>query len=88
MGLDKMLEDLEGDTQQRDGLIALLIPWGDLFGLRIVTTSDLLQILDILKLCKQEERNSHNQDFISVPAWSINSWQMESGPGAFPGFRC
>ena len=23
-----MLEDLEGDTQQKDGSIALLIPWG------------------------------------------------------------
>ena len=27
-GIDKMLEDLEGDTQQRDGSITLWIPWG------------------------------------------------------------
>ena len=39
-------------------------------------------------MLKQEERNSHNQDFISVLAWSINSGQTESGPGALPGFRC
>ena len=59
-----------------------------MFGLRIVTTSALLQIVGILRFCKQEERNSHNQDFISEPAWSINSGKMESGPVAFPGFRC
>ena len=39
-------------------------------------------------LRKQEERNSHNQEFISELAWSVNSGQMESGPVAFPGFRC
>ena len=27
-GVYKTLKDLEGDTQQRDGLITLLIPWG------------------------------------------------------------
>ena len=58
-----MLEDLEGDTQQRDGSIVLWIHRG-LLGLWIVTTSALLQILRILRLHKQEERNSHKQDFI------------------------
>ena len=28
MGVDKMLEDLEGDTQPRNGSIAIWIPWG------------------------------------------------------------
>ena len=60
---------------------------GGLFGLRIATTSALLQILGILRLCKLEDRNSHNQDFISEPAWSIDSGQMESGPAAFLDFR-
>ena len=46
------------------------------------------KILGMLRLGKQDERNSRNQYFISVPAWSINSGQIESGPGAFPGFRC
>ena len=27
MDIDKMLEDLEGNIQQRDGSIALLMPW-------------------------------------------------------------
>ena len=27
-GIDKTLEDLEEDTQQRDGSIILWIPWG------------------------------------------------------------
>ena len=61
---------------------------GGLIGLNIVTTSALFQFLGILRLRKQEDRNSHNQDFISEPAWSINSGQMESGPVVFPGFRC
>ena len=47
-----------------------------------------VDILGILRLCKQEERYSHKQDFISEPAWNINSEQMESGPAAYPGFRC
>ena len=57
-------------------------------GLGIMTTSALLQILGVLSQCKQEERKSHNQDFKAAPAWSISSGQMESGPGALPGFKC
>ena len=49
------------------------------YPLRIVTAIALLQILWILRLCKQEDRKSHNQDFISKPAWSTNSGQMECG---------
>ena len=40
-----------------------------------------------LVVAQAGRRNSQNQDFISEPAWSINSRQMESGPAAFPGFR-
>ena len=31
---------------------------------------------------------SRNQDFKPATAWSISSGQMESGPGALPGFKC
>ena len=34
----------------------------------------------------QEERKAHNKNFMTGPAWSISSWHMWSGPGAFPGF--
>ena len=34
----------------------------------------------------QEERKLVNQDLRAAPAWSIISGQIESGPGAFPGF--
>ena len=81
MSIDKTLEDLEGDTQQRDGSMALWIPWGPIYLKE--TTSALLQILGILRLRNQKNRNSYN--FISEPAWSANSGQMESGPAAFPG---
>ena len=50
--------------------------------------SVLLQILGILSRRKQEERKSRNQDFKAAPAWSISSGQMESDPGALPGFKC
>ena len=59
----------------------------DFAGLAIATTSALLQILEILSRRKQEERKLRNQDFKVAPAWSISSEQMESGPGALPGFK-
>ena len=31
---------------------------------------------------------SRNQEFKAAPAWNISSEQMESGPGALPGFKC
>ena len=60
----------------------------DFIGFGIATTSALLQILKILSQRKQEESKSRNQDFKAAPAWSISSGQMESGPGALPGFKC
>ena len=63
-GTYKTLEDLEGDTQQRDRSIDPWITW-ELIWLKDCKTSALLKIL---RLCKQEERNLHNQDFISEPA--------------------
>ena len=57
-------------------------------GFGIVTTSTLLQILGILSQRKQEEIKSRNQDFKAAQAWSISLGQMESGPGALPGFKC
>ena len=56
-------------------------------GFGITTTSTLLQILGILSRRKQEERKLRNQDFKEGPAWSTSSEQMESGPGALPGFN-
>jgi len=35
----------------------------------------------------QEVRKSQNRDLRADPAWSINSGEMESNPGDFPGFR-
>ena len=88
MGIDKPLEDLVGDTEQRYRSITLtLFPTG-FPGFGIMTTSALLQILGILSQRKQEERKSRNQDFKAAPAWSMSSGQMESGPGALPGFKC
>ena len=57
-------------------------------GFGITTTSTLLQILEILSRCKQEERKSCNQDFKAVPAWIVSFGQMKSGPEALPGFKC
>ena len=57
-------------------------------GFGVATTSALLQNLKILSQCKQKERKLRNQDFKAAPAWSISSEQMESVPGALPGFKC
>ena len=35
----------------------------------------------------QELRKSQNQDLRADPAWSLNSWKMQSNTGDFPGFR-
>jgi len=35
----------------------------------------------------QELRKSQNQDLRADPAWCMNSANMESNPGDFPGFR-
>ena len=86
-GVDNPLQDLVRDTEQRYRSIILLVPTG-FAGFGITITSALLQILGILSRHKQEERKSLNQDFKAAPAWSINSEQMESGPGVLPGFKC
>ena len=57
-------------------------------GFGTATTSALLQILGILRWCRQEDRKPRSQDFKPAPAWIISSGQMESGPGALPGFKC
>ena len=59
----------------------------DIFLFNVIVMS-FLQILGILSRRKQEEMKSRNQDFKAAPAWSISSGQMESGPGALPGFKC
>ena len=56
--------------------------------LQCSSTSALLQILEILTRRKQGEMKSRNQDFKAAPVWSISSVQMESVPGALPGFKC
>ena len=57
-------------------------------GFGIATASALLQILEILSRCKQEERKSRNKDFKAAAAWIISSGKMKSGPRALPGFEC
>jgi len=56
-------------------------------GLGIATNSALLQIFGILSWRMPELRKSQNQDLTADPAWSINSGNMESNPGDFPGFK-
>ena len=82
-GVDKSLENLVGNTEQGDRTIATGFE-----GFRTATTSALLQILGILRWCRQEDRKPRSQDFKPAPAWIISSGQMESGPGALPGFKC
>jgi len=85
-GVNESLEDFKADAQQRYRTIALWVPNG-FFGLRIATTSALLQIFGILKWRTQEVRKSQNRDLRADPAWSINSGKFESNPRDFPGFR-
>ena len=87
MSIDQSFEDLVGDTEQGDGTVALWVPYRFVW-FWIATTSALLQTLGIFSWRKQEERKPRNQDFKAVPAWIISSRQIESGPGAFPGFTC
>ena len=56
-------------------------------GLGIATTSALLQTFGILRWRRQEEKKRHNQDFNAVSASVICSGKIESGPGAFSGFK-
>ena len=81
------LEDLVRDAKQGDGIIVLRVLYR-LFGFRDRTTTALLQTFGILRWRRQEERKLHNQDFSAAPAWVFSSGQIESGPEAFPGFRC
>ena len=55
--------------------------------LGITTTSALPQTFGILSWRKQEKRNPRSQDFKPGPAWIKSSGQIESGPGALPGFK-
>ena len=84
MGVDKPIEDLVGHRAE----ISVFGSSTGFAGFGIATTSALLQILGILSRRKQEEMKSRNQDFKAAPAWTISSGQMESGPGALPGFKC
>ena len=80
------LENLAGDAKQGDRTIAFRVLYR-LLELGIATVSALLQTFVILMWCSQEKRKPHNQDFNADPAWVISSGKIESGPGAFPGFR-
>ena len=87
MGIDKPLKDLVEDTEQRYWLITLWVPhrlhwfWDHEHK---CSSPDLGNF----ESAQTEERKSRNQDFKTAPAWSISSGQMESGPGALPGFKC
>ena len=45
-------------------------------GFGIATTSALLQILEILSRCKQEERKSRNQYFKAAPAFAVTTREI------------
>ena len=68
-------------------MITLWVPHG-IFWLWDLDHKRSFLDLGILSWSKLEERKSRNQDFKAAPAWSISSEQMESGPGALPGFKC
>ena len=86
MIIDESFEDLV-KTQSREMGRELCWSSTGFEGLRIATTSALLQTFEILSWRKQEERKSRSQDFKPGPAWIKSSEQIESGPGALPGFK-
>ena len=45
-------------------------------GFGIATTNALLQILEILSRCKQEERKSPNQYFKAAPAFAVTTQEI------------
>ena len=47
----------------------------------------LLQTFGILSPRNQEEEKLHSQNFKAGPAWIKKFGQIESGPGALPGFK-
>ena len=81
------LKDLAGDAKQGDRTIAFRVLYRLLL-LGIATTRAFLQTFVILRWRSQEKRKPHNQGFNAAPAWGISSGKIESGAGAFPGFRC
>ena len=83
----ELLQDLVGDSKQGDGTIAFRVLYRLLgFGDRHYQRS--FPDFRNFEVAQQEERKPHNQNFSAAPAWVISSGQIESGPGAFPGFRC
>ena len=79
-GIDKALEDLEGDTQQIDGS-------------RLVSLKDFDNYSSFPDLGGLEVAQAGREEFtlsrlLFSAAWSINCEIMEFGSGAFPGFRC
>ena len=81
------LKDLVGDAKQEHGTIAFRV-LNMLLGFRDRHYSALLKTFGTLRWRSQEVRKPHNQDFSAAPAWIISSRKIESGPGAFSGFRC
>ena len=83
--VDECLEYFKGDTQHRDGTVALWVPqW--LFWLsdrNYYCSSPDLWNFDLAHAGSK----SRNCDLRADPAWSMNSGKMESNPGDFPGFR-
>ena len=81
------LEDLVEEAKQGHVTVAFRVFYS-LLGFRDRHYQCSSPDFGILMWCRQEERKPNNQDFSAAPAWIISSGQIESGPGAFPGFRC
>ena len=89
-GVNKTLEDLEGDTQQRDWSIALCIPWG--LVCQRITISALLQILGSCG-CISRKRGIHTiwtsfqcqHGVLTLGGWNLcQGLSQASGVGGQP----
>ena len=87
MSMYEPLEDLVGDAKQGDGTIAFQVLYR-LLGFRDCHYQCSSPDFWNFEVVQTERRKAINQDFSAAPAWVISSRQIESGPGAFPGFRC
>jgi len=54
----------------------------------MATTAALPQIFRSFRCWKQVDIYLYSQDSKALPAFKTCSGQIESGPGAFPGFSC
>ena len=87
MGVDKPLKDFVMDTEQRYLSITFWVSntlhW---FWDRDYKRSSL--DLENFESAQAGRKKSRNQEYKAAPAWIRSSGQIESEPGALPGFKC